>query len=155
MTEEEDISTSHYLSWIIFARFSSNNNNHLKVITYINIKLISFKFLLRKDIFSHCNINLVSFINHGICHMQVHLSENNIPIVKSPSNHTSLPSTVATFLATHLMAVLQPSGYSVFHSGDTPIQLSLPWQSYSCQCLNTKTSAWGNRGFTTGTLSIS
>jgi len=33
---------------------------------------------------------------------------------------------VATFLTTHLMAVLQPSRYSIFHSGDTPIQLSLP-----------------------------
>jgi len=58
--------------------------------------------------------------------MQVHLSGNNIPMVKPPPNHTSLPSMVATFLATRLMAVLQPSGYSVFHSGDTPIQLSLP-----------------------------
>ena len=32
----------------------------------------------------------------------------------------------ATFLATYFMIVLQFSGYSVFHSGDTPIQLSLP-----------------------------
>jgi len=62
---------------------------------------------------------------------------------------------VATFLATHLMAVLQPSGYSVFYSRDTPIQLGLPWQSYPCQCLNTETSAWGNRGFITETPSIS
>ena len=60
-----------------------------------------------------------------------------------------------TFLTTCLIAVLQPSRYFVLHSGDTPIQLSLPWRSCSCQCLNTKTSAWGNRGFTTETLSIS
>jgi len=58
--------------------------------------------------------------------MQVHLSGNNVPAVKPPPNYTSLPSMAATFLTTHLMAVLQPSGYSVFHSGDTPIQLSLP-----------------------------
>ena len=31
-----------------------------------------------------------------------------------------------TFLTTHLMVVLQLSGYSVFHGGDTPIQLGLP-----------------------------
>jgi len=62
---------------------------------------------------------------------------------------------VATFLVTCLMVVLQPSGYFVFHSGDTPIQLGLPWQSYSCQCLNTETSAQSNRGFITETLSIS
>ena len=58
--------------------------------------------------------------------MQVHSSGNNIPMVKPSPNHTSLPSMVATFLAIHLIAVLQPSGYSVFHGRDTPIQLSLP-----------------------------
>ena len=62
---------------------------------------------------------------------------------------------VATFLTTCLMVVLQPSGYSIFHSGDTPIQLGLPWWSYFCQCLNTETSAQGNRSFTTETPSIS
>ena len=51
--------------------------------------------------------------------------ENYIPVVIPPLNPISLPSTVATFLATRLMAVLQPSGYSVFHGGDTLIQLSL------------------------------
>ena len=90
-----------------------------------------------------------------MCHMQVHSSRNYIPIVKLPPKHTSLSSMMATFLTTRLIAVLQPSGYSIFHGRDTSIQLSLPWQSYSCQCLNTETSAWGNRGFITETLSIS
>ena len=58
--------------------------------------------------------------------MQVHLSGNNVPAVKPPSNRTSLSSMAATFLATHLMAVLQPSRYSIFYGGDTPIQLGLP-----------------------------
>ena len=49
-----------------------------------------------------------------------------IPMVISSPNYTSLPSTVATFLTTCLMVVLQPSGYSIFHGRDTPIQLSLP-----------------------------
>ena len=89
------------------------------------------------------------------CHMQVHLSGNNVPMVKPPPNHTSPSSTVATFLTTRLMVVLQSSGYSIFHSGNTPIQSGLPWQSYSCQCLNTETSTWGNRSFTTETPSIS
>ena len=96
----------------------------------------------------------ISYSQH-LCYIQVYLSRNNVPAVKPPLNHTSLPSTVATFLATHLMAVLQPSGYSIFHSRDTPIQLSLPWWSYSYQCLNTETFTWGNRGFTTKTSSIS
>jgi len=89
------------------------------------------------------------------CHMQVHPSGNYIPTVILFPNHTSLPFMMITFLATHLMAVLQPPRYSIFHDGDTPIQLSLSWQSYSYQCLNTKTSAQGNRSFTTKTLSIS
>ena len=60
------------------------------------------------------------------CHIQVHLSGNNVPAVEPPLNHTSPPSTVVIFLATCLMAVLQPSRYSVLHGRDTPIQLSLP-----------------------------
>ena len=88
-------------------------------------------------------------------HMQVHLSGNNIPMVKPPPNHISPPSMAATFLAIRLRAVLQLSGYSVFHGRDTLIQLGLLWRSYSCQCLNTETSTWGNRSITTETPSIS
>ena len=61
-----------------------------------------------------------------MCHMQVHPSGNYIPVVISSPNYTSLPSMVATFLATCLVAVLKLSKYSVFHGGDTPIQLGLP-----------------------------
>jgi len=60
-----------------------------------------------------------------------------------------------TFLTTCLMAMLQPSGYSIFYGEDTPIQLSLSWQSYFYQCLNTEMPTQNNRGFTTETLSIS
>ena len=55
-----------------------------------------------------------------ICHMQVHLSENYILMVFISELYKP------TFLATRLMAVLQPSRYSIFHGGDTPIQLGLP-----------------------------
>ena len=58
--------------------------------------------------------------------MQVYLSRNYIPMVKSPPNYTSPPSIAAIFLATYLMVVLQLSGYSVFHGGNTSIQLGLP-----------------------------
>ena len=80
--------------------------------------------------------------------------KNYIPTVMPPPNHTSPPSTAATFLTTRLIVVLQLSGYSIFHDGDTPIQLSLPWRSCSCQYLNIETSTWGNRSFTTETPSI-
>ena len=123
--------------------FYSKNHNSL----ICNLSLMKFHFYL-SSFFSY--VYLQSY-----CHIQVHPSRNNIPAVEPPPNHTSLPSTAATFLVTRLMAVLQPSRYSVFHGGDTPIQLSLPWRSYSCQCLNTETSTWGNRGFPTETPSIS
>ena len=66
------------------------------------------------------------------CHMQVHLSGNNVPMVKLPLNHISPPSMAAIFLTTHLIAVLQLSRYSIFYGRNTPIQLGLPWWSYSC-----------------------
>jgi len=50
---------------------------------------------------------------------------------------------VGIFLTTRFMVVLQLSGYSIFYSRNTPIWLSLLWQSYFCQCLNTETSAQG------------
>ena len=65
------------------------------------------------------------YVTMCYCHMQVHLPRNDIPAVILIPNYTSLSSTAATFLTTCLMAVLQPSGYSIFHSGDTPIQLGL------------------------------
>jgi len=45
-------------------------------------------------------------------------------MVMPPLNHTSPPSMAATFLATRLMAVLQPSGYSVFHDRVAPVSVS-------------------------------
>ena len=89
-----------------------------------------------------------------VCHMQVHSPRNDIPTVILIPNYTSPSSMAATFLVTHLITVLQPSRYSIFHSRDTPIQLGLPWRSYSCQCLNTETSARSDRSFTTEISSI-
>ena len=64
------------------------------------------------------------YLGSVIC-KSTHL-ENYISVVMLSLKHTSLPSMAATFLATHPMAVLQPSGYSVFYDRDTSIQLGLP-----------------------------
>ena len=69
------------------------------------------------------------------CHIQVHLSRNNIPTVKPPLNHTSPPSMVATFLATCIWQYCNPLDIlsftaeillfdSVFHDGVTPVSVS-------------------------------
>ena len=56
-----------------------------------------------------------------MCHIQVHLSRNNIPVVKPPLNHTSLPSMAAIFLTTCLMAVM------VREYGQTLARVRVSW----------------------------
>ena len=66
--------------------------------------------------------------------MQVHLSGKYIPTVILLSqnvHYASSPSMAAILLITCLAVVIQPSRYSVFHNGDTLIQLCLPWQSHT------------------------
>jgi len=60
--------TCHHPNWIAFARTPSSSNDFPRVITYINIHLSSLCFLLRKDIFNHHDISLISFINNDVCH---------------------------------------------------------------------------------------
>ena len=50
----------------MFTKTTLIENNYLRVITYINNKLVKLCFLLWKDIFNHKDINLVSFFNCGI-----------------------------------------------------------------------------------------
>ena len=66
---------------------------------------------------------LVSFLLTLPVICQVHSSRNYIPIVISSPSYTSLHSMAATFLAICLTAVLQPSGYSIFYSRNTPFNL--------------------------------
>ena len=118
--------------WII-NMYSDSSHTTLKYlknteVNLLNLIIIAGNFNIRNSIwdlvFPHHSIfsddlMIVSYASSTY-------PENYIPAVMPPPNHTSPPSTAATFLATRLMAVLQPSGYSVFHGGDTPIQLSLP-----------------------------
>ena len=63
--EEEIVDAPNHLLWTMFTRTSNTKNKHLRVFTYINIRLIRLCFLLRRDIFNHRNINLLSFFNHS------------------------------------------------------------------------------------------
>jgi len=103
--------------------------------TKLSSKSITLKWSLLKTLFRMAN-----FFEKGIQKWDCKI------VIYKPAFH---------FFTTCLMAVLQPSRYSVFHSRDTPIQHGLLWWSYPCQCLNTETSTWGNRGFTTEIPSIS
>jgi len=64
--EEEVVKASNHPSWIMFTRYSHSNNEHPRVLTYINIILIKLHFSLQKDILNHEDINLILFFNHGI-----------------------------------------------------------------------------------------
>ena len=74
--------TCHHPNWIAFARTPSSGNDFPRVITYINIRLLSLRFLLCKDIFNHRDISLISFINNDICHYILN--------VYSDSSHSAL-----------------------------------------------------------------
>jgi len=51
--EEDLIEAPHHSSWIMFTKSSLIDNNHSRVIMYINIKLVKLHFSLRKNIVNH------------------------------------------------------------------------------------------------------
>ena len=69
--------TCHHPNWVVFTRPSSNSHDFPRVISYINICLSPFWFLLCKDIFDHQDINLISFINNDICHYILNIYSNS------------------------------------------------------------------------------
>ena len=79
---ESLIRTCHHPNWITFARLPLNSNDSPRVITYINIHLKSLCFFLRKDIFDHRDINIISFTNNDICHYIIN--------IYSDSSHSAL-----------------------------------------------------------------
>jgi len=74
--------TCHHPNWIAFARYPSNNNDFPRVISYVNIRLKSLCFLLRKDIFDHRDISIISFTNNDTCHYILN--------IYSDSSHSAL-----------------------------------------------------------------
>ena len=58
------------------------DNDFLRVITYVNIRLSSFYFLLHKNIINHRDISLIFFFNNNICYYILN--------VYSDSSHTAL-----------------------------------------------------------------
>ena len=76
------IGSCHHPNWITFSRIPQDINDFPRVISYINIRLSSQRFLFRKDIFDHRDINIISFSNNGCCHFILN--------VYSDSSHTAL-----------------------------------------------------------------
>ena len=80
--EEPLMGTCHNPNWITFARIPSDNNDFPRVISYVNICLLPFWFLLCKDIFNHRDVNLIFFLNNSVCHYILN--------IYSDSSHSAL-----------------------------------------------------------------
>jgi len=62
--EDRVVRAPNYPNWLTFSKSSTDNNNHTRVISYINTWLFYIHFSLRKDIFDHKDINCFSFFNN-------------------------------------------------------------------------------------------
>ena len=63
--ENELVGVPNHPNWITFFRNSLKENDSSRVITYINIRVLSFHFSLCKDIFNHKDISLILFFNNN------------------------------------------------------------------------------------------
>ena len=61
----ELVGVPNHLNWLIFSKNPTVNSDFPRVVTYINIRLLSLYFLLRKDILNHRDILLISFFNNN------------------------------------------------------------------------------------------
>ena len=66
----------------MFTRIPKDKNDFLRVISYVNIRLSSLRFLFRKDIFDHRDISIISFTNNSVCHYVLN--------IYSDSSHSAL-----------------------------------------------------------------
>ena len=65
--DEPLMGTCHHPNWITYTRIPLTDSNFPRVIAYINTRLSSFRFLLRKDIINHRDIGLIFFLNNKAC----------------------------------------------------------------------------------------
>jgi len=63
--EETLVDVVNHPNWLTFTRTSKSENDFLRIIIYVNIRLSPFCFSLRKDVINHRDILLVSFFNNN------------------------------------------------------------------------------------------
>jgi len=62
---ESLVGVVNHPNWLTFARSSEAENDYLRVVIYVNIRLSSLHFSLCKDVINHRDILLVSFFNNN------------------------------------------------------------------------------------------
>ena len=55
----------NYSNWLTFSRSSETESDYPRVVTYVNIRLISLHFALHKDVINYRDILLISFFNNS------------------------------------------------------------------------------------------
>jgi len=69
-------------NWLTFSRSSESESDHLRMVTYVNIRLISLRLALHRDIINHRDFLLISFFNNNNIFWLLN--------VYSDSSHTAL-----------------------------------------------------------------
>ena len=81
--EDKVIGTPNHLNWITFSRPNTDDHDYPRVVTYINIYLMTMYFSLRKDIFNHKDICCFSFFNNSSIFFIINIySDNNHSALK-------------------------------------------------------------------------
>ena len=62
---DQVVNTPYHPNWFTFSKSLTDDCDHPRVITYINIRLVYLYFSLRKNIFNHRDINCFPFFNNG------------------------------------------------------------------------------------------
>jgi len=84
----------NYSNWLTFARESCLTNDSPRVIIYINVRLFSFHFSLRKDIINHHDILLASFFNNSIMYwiMNIYLDSSHSTLKYLKNTEVNIPN---------------------------------------------------------------
>ena len=67
----------NHLNWLTFVREPYSSNDYPRVIIYINVRLSSFCFSLRKDIINYKDILLASFFNDNVIFWIMNVHSNS------------------------------------------------------------------------------
>jgi len=62
---ESLVGVVNHSNWLTFSKSLESESDHPRVVTYVNIRLISLWFALHRDIINHRDLLLISFFNNN------------------------------------------------------------------------------------------
>jgi len=112
------VGTPHYPNWLTFARIPTNQSDSPRVLAYINIRLLSFHFLLCKDLINYKDILFISFFNNNVCFY--------IMNIYSDASHSALKYLKDTEASINNLLIMTGD----FNIRDSLWDLSFPYHSF-------------------------